>query len=143
LQGLSVLTDPFALRAVLRTLIANAAKHTASGAVTLRITGDSYAVRFAVHDSGAGVDTRVQRDLLRPGRVFDACLVRRLGHPDLGLPLSHHLAHLLGGELMLRSTPGSGSVFTLAIPAVDGFGNQLVQRLHPGFSGLGSRTLAA
>jgi signal transduction histidine kinase len=143
LPGSSVLSDSFVVRGVLRTLIANAAKHTELGKVVLRITRDSYAVRFAVHDTGGGMCPSKQHDALRPRPCIDANLVRRLGDHDLGLPLSRYLVTLLGGDLTVISTPATGSVFTIALPAVDGLGNELVRRFDSQLAEAGRRTLAA
>jgi signal transduction histidine kinase len=143
LPGCSLLADPFILRGALRTLIANAAKQTDLGKLKLRITRDSYAVRFSVEDTGRGMSPGAQREALRPRPVIDANLVHRLGDTDLGLPLSRHLVGLLGGELSAVSSPAAGSVFTITLPAVDGLGNEMVRRLDASLWQEGRRTIAA
>lgn len=143
LAGRSLLADPFILRGVLRTLIANAAKQTDLGKVMLRVTRDSYAVRFSLEDTGRGMCPSAQREALRPRPVVDANLVRRLGDADLGLPLSRHLVGLLGGELTVVSSPAAGSAFTITLPAVDGLGNEMVRRFDASLWQQGRRTLAA
>jgi K+-sensing histidine kinase KdpD len=127
LGGKSILSDPFVLRGVLRTLIANAAKHVERGELRLQITRDSYAVRFALYDTGSAMPENEQDDALRPRPRLDAALARRLGDADLGLPLSRYLLGFLGGDLTVVSTPSVGSVFTITLPAVDGLGNELVR----------------
>lgn len=49
---------------------------------------------------------------------IDSALQRRATGTGLGLPLSRRLAELLGGSLMVESTPGVGSTFYLTIPMV-------------------------
>jgi signal transduction histidine kinase len=142
LPGQSLLADPFVLRAVLRTLIANAAKQTDLGKLVLRIGRDSYAVRFSLQDTGRGMCPRKQRDALRPRPVVDPNLVRRLGDLDLGLPLARYLLGLLGGDLTVVSMRPAGSVFTITLPVVDGLGNEMVRRPESSLSRLRS-TLAA
>jgi signal transduction histidine kinase len=143
LPGRALLSDPMVVRGVLRTLLANAAKHTEIGKLTLRITWDSYTVRFALHDTGDGISAEKQEESLRPRHCFGPELARRLGDADLGLPLSRYLAGLLGGDLTVISKPATGSVFTLALPAVDGLGNELVRRYRPRLHEQNRRRLAA
>lgn len=111
-------TDEGKVSQILRNLISNALKFTERGEV--RVSAELHEpdlVVFDVSDTGIGIDAA---DL---GRIFDeftqvnSALQSRTKGSGLGLPLSRKLAELLGGSLNAQSSPGSGSVFSLAIPA--------------------------
>jgi signal transduction histidine kinase len=75
-------------------------------------------VVFAVSDTGIGIAAE------HLGRVFeefaqvDSPLQRRVKGTGLGLPLSRRLARLLGGDVLVESEVGRGSVFSLVLPIV-------------------------
>jgi PAS domain S-box-containing protein len=116
--------DAGRLRQVLVNLIGNAIKFSATrpGArVTVRARlgeGDDELVRVAleVEDNGVGMDGATLAHLFVPFAQADASTTRRFGGTGLGLAISHHLVRLMGGDIVVRSTPGIGSVFTVELP---------------------------
>jgi PAS domain S-box-containing protein len=120
----AVCVDEKRLRQVLLNLLSNAVKFTDSGEVTLRVTlvvpagetrSDSPAhLRFEVEDNGIGMSERELARVFQPfEQVADAR--RREGGAGLGLAISRQLLHLMGGEILVRSRSGEGSVFSFEI----------------------------
>lgn len=112
-----LVTDSVKLRTILRNLISNAAKFTATGAIWLRIALQAGALRLAVHDTGTGIRAQDLDVIFEPFRQIDGSSTRKHGGIGLGLALSRKLARLLGGDVEVESEPGVGSVFTLVLPA--------------------------
>ena len=117
-------TDRRALTQILINLVGNAIKFTERGQILVRSERASGPdgrplVRIAVEDTGLGIRPEEQAQLFE---AFARGLVaRRTGieGTGLGLHLSRKLALLLGGSLSLHSEFGSGSTFTLELPAED------------------------
>ena len=105
---------------MLKNLLANAFKFTNRGSVTLRIAPDApgYAA-FAVNDTGIGIAPEKQEMIFEAFRQADGSTSRLYGGTGLGLSISRELTRLLGGELRVASTPGTGSTFTLVLPLAD------------------------
>jgi signal transduction histidine kinase/GAF domain-containing protein/ActR/RegA family two-component response regulator len=118
----AVSTDPMRVRQVLINLLGNAIKFTERGHVDLAVSSipctsgsDLTSLRFEVRDTGIGM-TEEQLSAIRKFEAFrqaDASTSRRFGGTGLGLRISSSLASLLGGGLLVESTAGEGSVFTL------------------------------
>jgi two-component system, sensor histidine kinase len=112
--------DPMRLRQVLNNLISNAMKFTETGSITLRLAAWSeepggHAVLIEVADTGPGMTADQMARLFTP---FDQTLdgVSAVhGGTGLGLAISRQLAELMDGRLTVRSRPGAGASFTLAL----------------------------
>jgi PAS domain S-box-containing protein len=115
----TVMTDPLRLRQVLVNLVGNAIKFTDQGEVCLvvRFTAESGSPRlwFDVIDTGIGMNEEQMKSLFQPFSQVDSSSTRKFGGTGLGLCISKHLAEAMGGSITVRSTPGSGSVFSVAI----------------------------
>ncbi|KQY30180.1 histidine kinase [Caulobacter sp. Root487D2Y] len=112
-----VIGDPTRLRQILTNLISNALKFTASGTVTVRVgpAGAAF-LEIQVVDTGIGMSTEQQSRLFQTFSQADASITRRFGGTGLGLAICKQLTELMGGAITVRSAPGEGSAFTVALP---------------------------
>src|SRR3954452_17528354 len=106
-----VLGDTVRLRQALSNLVANAVKFTPRGAVAVKVEAAGPRIRFAVEDTGIGVDATAGERLFRSFSQADASPTRRFGGTGLGLAIVRHLASLMGGEAGFENRAGGGSRF--------------------------------
>lgn len=112
----AVLGDPQRLRQVLLNLLSNAVKFTAAGTVVLRVGVSGGHMRWEVEDTGIGIPAAKLSVVFQSFEQADGSHSRRFGGTGLGLSISRQLVQLMGGEIRVDSTPGSGSRFWFAIP---------------------------
>ncbi|MBE7219187.1 MAG: PAS domain-containing protein, partial [Caulobacteraceae bacterium] len=108
--------DETRLRQILTNLLSNAIKFTERGRVSLSARLEGADVVFEVEDTGIGFDAEAKARLFERFEQADGSITRRYGGTGLGLAISRSLAERMGGGLDARSTPGSGSTFTLRLP---------------------------
>jgi two-component system sensor histidine kinase RpfC len=109
------------LQQILVNLTANAIKFTDRGQVTIRVTAeaiesDKVTLRIDVQDTGIGIPLSAQEHIFERFAQVDESATRRHGGTGLGLAIARQLANLIGGYLVVNSTPGAGSCFTFRGP---------------------------
>lgn len=112
---LDVMGDAHHLKQILINLLGNAVKYTDQGHISLRVSPVNGAIQFEVSDTGQGIDLPDQENIFLAFYQTAAGIAKGEG-TGLGLAISREYAHLMGGELAVRSQPGQGSVFTLRVP---------------------------
>jgi len=110
------LGDPVRLMQILLNLLSNAVKFTTQGEVRLAARLADGQLLFSVTDSGIGMTEEQLTRLFKPFEQADSSTTRKYGGTGLGLAISQRLAELMGGEIRVTSTPGSGSTFELRLP---------------------------
>jgi CheY-like chemotaxis protein len=83
--------------------------------VLLGVRRAGSAVRIELHDTGPGIDPLVQESRFVVFRRGEGAAGQGLG---LGLAIADRMARLLDAPIGLDSRPGTGTVFTLALPRV-------------------------
>ncbi len=136
----TVRTDEKRLQQIVLNLLSNAFKFTSEGDVLLhfRMEGRSgngsvppaRSLAIAVTDTGIGIPEDKQKLIFEAFQQADGTTSRKYGGTGLGLSISREIARLLGGELQVESTPGTGSTFTLVIP-VDGPASSPAPQIEP------------
>jgi signal transduction histidine kinase len=112
--------DSMRLKQILLNLLSNACKFTKEGEVALRVRkvadGRDW-VELAVADTGIGLTAEQQAKLFQEFTQADSLTARRYGGTGLGLAITRKLARMMGGDVMVTSELGKGSVFTVRLPA--------------------------
>ena len=116
----TIQTDAMRLRQILINLIGNAIKFTEQGSVrvVLRMLPAGPGgpmLEFRVIDTGIGISAEQAGRLFQRFSQGDSSTVRRYGGSGLGLVISKRLAQMLGGDIVVESTPGQGACFRVAV----------------------------
>ncbi|MDA9130461.1 response regulator [Gammaproteobacteria bacterium] len=116
----SMSQDETKLRQCLTNFLSNGFKFTKNGTVTLDVRARSVEgvefIDFAVIDTGAGMSAEGVAKVFEEYTQAERSTSANHGGTGLGLPISKKFAEMMGGEVVLTSEEGVGSVFTLSVP---------------------------
>jgi signal transduction histidine kinase len=107
--------DPDRFQIVVRNLLSNAAKYSATGSeIDVEVKRDGAQACVSITDHGVGIAKDDQTRLFtRFGRIESGVHVQGTG---LGLWLSREIARMHDGDLTVTSAPGKGSTFVFSVP---------------------------
>jgi two-component system sensor histidine kinase BaeS len=110
--------DPDRLRQVLGNLVTNALRATpAGGQVTLRVAGDLDCTTMQVIDTGSGISAKDLPQIFDRFWRADAARGRTTGGSGLGLAITKQIVTDHHGSIMVTSTVGVGTMFTITLPS--------------------------
>jgi CheY-like chemotaxis protein len=112
--------DETKIRQCLTNFLSNGFKFTSNGTITLNvdtfIQDEIEMIRFAVSDTGEGMSEEGVSKIFREYEQAERSTSAKHGGTGLGLPITKKLAELMGGDVIVTSVLGEGSVFTLYLP---------------------------
>jgi len=114
-----ITADAGKLKQMLLNLVANAIKFTPEGGeVTISASRSEKTVEIAVADNGIGIAPKDHARVFQGFQQVDSGMERQQAGTGLGLHLTRRFAALHGGDVLIDSQLGRGSVFTIVLPLV-------------------------
>jgi len=109
-----VYTDEKRLRQILINLLSNAVKYTRAGTISFTVSYRNQVAEFIVRDTGEGIAPENMERIFRP---FERVTSPRstVSGTGLGLTITRLLTDIMGGDISVRSEPGQGSQFRVAL----------------------------
>jgi PAS domain S-box-containing protein len=121
-----IMTDPRLLGQILNNIVGNAIKFTNSGTVTITIdqiiehtdngTGRKPFAMISIKDTGVGINPEFIPHLFDEFKQESFGNTRKYEGTGIGLSIAKRMAGLIDAEIIVASTPGKGSVFTIKLP---------------------------
>ena len=122
-----VIGDELRISQIIINFLSNAVKFTQEGEiiVTFRqmfLQDGNADLMIRVHDTGIGMDPEFINRIFRPFEQEGADTTRKYGGTGLGMAITDQLVKLMNGEIVVKSTPGEGSDFSvfLHLPIAEG-----------------------
>lgn len=119
-----VLGDAAALRSAVQNLVANAVKYGGAdrwvGIKAEHVReGRTSEVRITVSDHGPGIPTNELPHIFDPFFRGGDAMAQQIHGNGLGLSLVKRIVNAHGGQVTVTTKPGTGSAFTIALPAAE------------------------
>ena len=107
--------DPTLITRLLANLIGNAYRYgREDGHIGVTLRAADSGIKLSVADDGIGIAPEQQEKIFH--RLYQGASDRSGNGVGLGLAMARQIARLHGGELTVKSTSGTGSVFTARFP---------------------------
>ena len=123
-------SDPYRIKQILTNLISNAIKFTHEGSVEVIAKTEGGAILISVLDTGIGIAPQNHDAVFKEFTQAHSGIEKKFGGTGLGLTISKKIAELLGGTIILESTEGQGSIFTISLPCIPAL-NKTADALTP------------
>lgn len=112
-----VIGDRRQLVSALQNLLENAIKYSEpTSSVEVEVRHDDEHVFIDVRDHGVGIPAKEMDRIFERFYRVDRARSRETGGTGLGLSIARHIATNHGGDILVESTEGRGSMFTLKLP---------------------------
>jgi signal transduction histidine kinase len=119
-EVLTVRGSPDQFKSVWTNLIGNAIKYTPSGgSVEISLRGGKGRVVGEVRDTGIGIPREAQGRLFTEFFRAENAKAQNIRGTGLGLAIVKQIIQGAGGQILVESEVGRGSVFTFVLPAVE------------------------
>ena len=112
----AIYTDRTKIKQVLLNLLSNAVKFTTKGRVSVETRCAADGVRIDVVDTGIGIRQSDLEAIWEDFRQVDQSRTREFGGTGLGLSITRKLLERLGGKVVVKSTYGEGTTFSVYLP---------------------------
>jgi len=116
-EQIIVQADSLRLRQVLLNLLTNAIKYTPEeGKIGIELKVNTESVEVAITDNGIGMTDEHLKKIFERFYRIDKTLNRNDGGSGLGLAIVKWIVDSHNGQVIVKSTPGQGSCFTIILP---------------------------
>lgn len=112
----AVYCDEKCLRQIISNIISNAIKYTEDGSINVRIDYQDHQLIIRCQDTGFGISEKAQQHLFEPYSQERSQKNQLIQGTGLGLSITNTICNMLGGRILLDSTLGKGSTFTIEVP---------------------------
>lgn len=111
--------DPDRMREVVTNLFDNAVKYTASGKVSLGLTGNAEVVQMYIKDTGVGIPAEDIPHMFQKFYRVDNSATRTIGGTGLGLFICRKIVEMYQGRIWVESVVDQGSTFYINLPRLN------------------------
>lgn len=111
----SVVSDRYLLRRILQNFLNNALHYTRRGKILLGCKRRGNALQIGVFDTGPGISEEALQTIFKEFERLDPGSTSSDKGMGLGLTIAQGIADLLGHELVVESSVGHGSVFSVLV----------------------------